>query len=177
MKCIKLFRSPSWKTPKEYLHQCYNNIALILIYVFSSIYLDPLLFFPFYIFTASLAGGAGILLFTVQHNYEDSYASETIGWDYYRGALEGTSYLVLPNILNWITANIAYHHVHHLSTAIPNYRLAKCHFDNEGLFKDVVRMPLKKIIPSFKYILWDSKSQKIVSILSYDKIYSKPIRI
>ncbi|PHQ81596.1 MAG: fatty acid desaturase [Coxiella sp. (in: Bacteria)] len=174
-EAVKLFNPISWKTSKEYRHQCYNNITLLLIYVLSSLYLNPLLFFPFYVLTLSLAGGIGILLFTVQHNYENSYASETANWDYYCGALEGTSYLVLPKILNWITADIAYHHVHHLSLAIPNYQLAKCHFDNEHLFEHVARISIKKIIPSFKYILWDVKQQKITSISAHKVRSSKLI--
>jgi omega-6 fatty acid desaturase (delta-12 desaturase) len=167
---IKSFKARSWKTPKEYLHQCYNNITLFVIYTLVLLYLNPLLFFSFYIITTALAGGIGILIFTVQHNYEGSYASDTPEWDYYRGALEGTSYFTFPKFLNWLTVDIAYHHIHHLSTAVPNYRLAKCHFDNESLFEDVTRIALAEIMPSFKYILWDIDQQKMISISSYDAI-------
>ena len=89
--------------------------------------IGPLLFFGFYLVSVSLAGGAGLLLFAVQHNFEQSYASGDEGWDYTRGAIEGTSFLQLPGWLNWFTANIAYHHIHHLSARIPSYCLAACH--------------------------------------------------
>ena len=81
-----------------------------------------------------MAGGVGIMLFTVQHNFEDAYATSTDKWDLDQGAMSGTSFLVLPGWMNWFTANIGYHHVHHLSAAIPNYRLVACHSANQGLF-------------------------------------------
>jgi fatty acid desaturase len=83
--------------------------------------------FTIYLISASLAAGAGIVLFTVQHNFEHSYASDSRLWDCETGAIEGTSLLMLPRWINWFTANIAYHQIHHLSAKIPNYRLIRCH--------------------------------------------------
>ena len=92
------------------------------------------LFFSIYLISASLAAGAGIVLFTVQHNFKQSYASDSEHWDYYAGAIERTSFLILPRWLNWFTANIAYHHIHHLSSNIPNYCLIDCHNEYQDLF-------------------------------------------
>ena len=99
--------------------------------------LEPLLFVLVYVSSLSLAGGAGIVLFTVQHNFDHSYASGNAGWDYDQAALEGTSFLILPRWLNWLTVDMAYHHVHHLSGRIPNYRLKACHNENQALFAEV----------------------------------------
>ncbi|MGL6112343.1 MAG: fatty acid desaturase, partial [Rubrivivax sp.] len=112
----------------------------------------------------SLAGGAGIALFTVQHNFENSYASGNAGWDYHRAALEGTSFLVLPAWLNWFTANIAYHHVHHLSARIPSYCLAACHEENASLFAKVARIHLAQVPHALHCILWDKAARRIVSV-------------
>ena len=113
--------------------------------------------------SVSIAGGAGILLFTVQHNFEHAYATDSARWDYDSGAMNGTSFLVLPGWLNWFTANIAYHHVHHLSAKIPNYRLVQCHEENEDLFADVRRVKLSQIYRSLQCLLWDAQAQRIVS--------------
>ncbi len=113
---------------------------------------------------ATLAGGAGLLLFAVQHNFEQSYASGDEGWDYDRGALEGSSFLQLPGWLNWMTANIGYHHVHHLSARIPSYCLVACHDENAALFSQVRRIRLAQVPAALKCILWDTVTQRIVSV-------------
>ncbi len=77
--------------------------------------------------------------------------------------MKGTSFLVLPRWLNWFTANIAYHHVHHLSARIPNYCLAECHHQYQHLFTDVKRIRLSDLPKSLNYILWDTRSRRIVS--------------
>jgi omega-6 fatty acid desaturase (delta-12 desaturase) len=110
-----------------------------------------------------LAGSVGILLFTIQHNFEDSYATDTARVCHYKAALEGTSMLVLPRILNWFTADIAYHHLHHLSVAIPNYQLAACHHKYESLFTDIKRFGVGDLLGTFEYQLWDVEEQKVVA--------------
>ena len=126
--------------------------------------MGPWLFVGFYIVAASLAGGAGLVLFSVQHNFEQSHASGNESWDHTRGAMEGTSFLCLPSWLNWITANIGYHHVHHLSARIPSYCLAKCHDEYAGLFSGVTRIRLGQVPAALMYILWDTANQRLVSV-------------
>lgn len=167
LKIIKECNSKYWKTPKEFLHMTYNNIALLSIWYVMCNLMGVFNFFIFYALTLSIAGGFGLITFTVQHNFESSYASDTAHVEYFRAALEGTSYLKLPSFLNWFTADIAYHHIHHLSTAIPNYRLASCHGDLKDLFTKVKRVTLSEIPKSMKYILWDRNRQKIVSVAEY----------
>jgi omega-6 fatty acid desaturase (delta-12 desaturase) len=117
--------------------------------------------------SVSLAGGAGIVLFTVQHNFEHAYASNTEHWDYDQGVLNGTSFLLLPAYLNWFTANIGYHHIHHLSPKIPNYRLAECHNSHRHLFSDVRRLRLSDVRHAFQCILWDARAQQIITVAEY----------
>jgi omega-6 fatty acid desaturase (delta-12 desaturase) len=112
----------------------------------------------------ALAGGGAIVLFTVQHNFEHSYASDTEGWDHDEAALHGTSVLVLPAWLNWFSADIAFHHVHHLSSRIPNYHLARCHAEHEALFAGVTRVPLSGFPGALKYLLWDRGSRRLVTV-------------
>ena len=74
-----------------------------------------------------LAGGAGIWLFYVQHQFDDIYWERTDEWSYTDAALRGSSYLQLPKILQFFTGNIGLHHVHHLNPKIPNYNLQRVH--------------------------------------------------
>lgn len=159
-----------WKNGKEYLHMTLNNIVLLSIWLAASIYFGAATFFTIYIISLSLAGAAGLIIFTIQHNFEGAYAADTEHWDYYQGALKGSSFLTFPKIINWFGADIAYHHIHHLSAGIPNYNLAQCHKEYENLFDDVTRIRLRDIAKSFKFILWDESQQKIISIEQYNKM-------
>ena len=164
------FKSPYWASAQEYWHMFWNNVVLLSAWVLLSWYIGPALFFTVYLISVSLAGAAGIVLFTVQHNFEHSYASDNAGWDYDVAAIHGTSFLILPRWLNWFTANIAYHHVHHLSPRIPNYCLVKCHDEYQDLFRDVTRVKLAHIAGALKFVLWDVRSRRIISVAEYRKI-------
>lgn len=160
---ISKWETKYWKGKKDYLHMTYNNITLISIWILMSLAIGPGDFFLLYVLSTSLAGSMGILAFTVQHNFEDSYATDTERVNYCRAALEGSSMLVMPKVLNWFTADIAYHHLHHLSLAIPNYRLASCHEKWSEYFEGVKRVYLKDLFSTFDYQLWDPEKQKVVS--------------
>ena len=162
------FKTRYWSTPLEYWHMTWNNVVLLSLWLVMSLAVGPALFFSIYIVSTSLASAVGITLFTVQHNFEHSYASGDEGWDYDTAAIEGTSFLVLPGWLNWFTANIAYHHVHHLSASIPNYRLAQCHGEYQHLFERVVRIRLADIPAALRCILWDTRARRIVSVAEFE---------
>ena len=163
-----------WKNGKEYLHMTLNNIVLLSIWVAASMYFGVATFFTIYIISLSLAGAAGLMIFTLQHNFEGSYAADTEHWDYYQGALKGTSFFTFPKIINWFGADIAFHHIHHLSAGIPNYNLARAHKEYAHLFDDVKRIRLRDIFKEFKFILWDEKNQKIISIAQYNDMQTNP---
>jgi len=161
------FETRYWKSKKEYWHMFWNNVVLLSIWALMCWGFGTVLFVAIYLISASLAGAAGIILFTVQHNFEHSYAGDGRDWDYETAAIEGTSFLILPRWLNFFTANIAYHHVHHLSAKIPNYRLIRCHNENLKLFSDVTRVKLFHIHKALKYILWDARAHRIISVAEY----------
>lgn len=161
------FKTSCWSSAREYRHMCWNNLALIGLWIAMAWLVGPLLFLTCHIISVSLAGGVGIMLFTVQHNFERSYASHDEGWDYHTAVIEGTSFLDLPGWLNWVTANIGYHHIHHLSARIPNYCLAACHDAYPNLFAGVTRITLWQIPSELKYILWDTRKRRIVSVTEF----------
>jgi omega-6 fatty acid desaturase (delta-12 desaturase) len=103
--------------------------ALVLTFGWQAVLLVEL---PIIVF----AGGAGIWLFYVQHQYPGSYWVHTDDWSYTDAALHGSSYLALPRVLQFFTGNIGFHHVHHLNPKIPNYNLERAH--REQAFLQVV---------------------------------------
>lgn len=161
------FRTRYWNSPREYWHMTHNNLVLLGVSALMCWAVGPGLFLMIYAISVSLAGGAGIVLFTVQHNFEHSYASSNHDWDHDHGAVSGTSFLQLPAWLNWFTASIAYHHIHHLSSRIPNYRLAACHAEFSHLFGDVRRVTLAQIPAALKCLLWDRQAARIISFDEY----------
>jgi omega-6 fatty acid desaturase (delta-12 desaturase) len=163
------YQSRYWANSKLYWHMFGNNIVLISAWVILSAAFGAVTFFTIYIISLSLAGAAGIIIFTIQHNFDSSYASDDKNWDYYKAALEGTSFLDFPAIANWFSADIAYHHIHHLSARIPNYNLARCHKEYSKWFAGVTRIRLKNIPNAFKFILWDTAAKKIISVKQFEQ--------
>jgi omega-6 fatty acid desaturase (delta-12 desaturase) len=163
------YRSRYWKSAREYRHMLWNNLVLLSAWGLMCWVCGVALFFSIYLPSVSIAGGVGIVLFTVQHNFEHSYASDNDHWDPDTGTIEGTSFLVLPRWLNWFTVNIGYHHVHHLSANIPNYRLAECHEEYQHLFSSVTRVKLCEVLCALKCILWDTRARQIISVAEYRK--------
>ena len=161
------YQTRYWNSPREYRHMLWNNLVLLSIWAVMGWLCGPARFFSIYLLSVSIAGGVGIVLFTVQHNFEHSYASDNANWDPDAGAIEGTSFLVLPPLLNWFTVNIGYHHVHHLSAGIPNYRLVECHNEYRHLFSRVKRLRLCHLLGALQYILWDARAQRIISVAEY----------
>jgi acyl-lipid omega-6 desaturase (Delta-12 desaturase) len=158
-----------WESSKEYWHMFWNNVVLLTLWVLMCWAVGTTLFFTIYLISLSIAGGAGIILFTVQHNFEHAYASDSKRWDYTTGAIQGTCFLVLPRWLNWLTVDMGYHHIHHLSAKIPNYCLAKCHNEYQHLFTDVTRLKLSQFPNALKCILWDTRAQRIISVSEHQK--------
>ncbi len=112
--------------------------------------------------TALLAGAVGVWLFYVQHQFEDTYWQSNQGWSYADAALRGSSYLKLPKMLQFFTGNIGLHHVHHLSTRIPNYRLQRAH-DENAIFHKVPTLSLWDGLRAVRFKLWDEGSERLVT--------------
>ncbi|RUQ28178.1 fatty acid desaturase [Peribacillus cavernae] len=108
-----------------------------------------------------ISGSIGIWLFYVQHTFEDSYFEENEDWDYVKAAVEGSSFYKLPKLLQWLTGNIGYHHVHHLSPSVPNYKLEAVH-NNTLPLQNVPTITLATSLRSLQFRLWDEQSKKFV---------------
>jgi omega-6 fatty acid desaturase (delta-12 desaturase) len=108
-----------------------------------------------------VAGGAGVWLFYVQHQFEDVYWERGEDWDYTAAALQGSSFYKLPKVLQWFSGNIGFHHIHHLSSRIPNYNLERCHRANP-LFQKVKPITFLSSFKSINFRLWDEKLKRLV---------------
>lgn len=111
---------------------------------------------------AMLAGATGIWLFYVQHQFEGVYWQPHESWTYPASALQGSSYLKLPKVLQFFTGNIGLHHVHHMSPRIPNYNLQRAH-DENPVFHDVPTLTLWSGVRTFRLKLYDEQRGELVS--------------
>ena len=109
-----------------------------------------------------LASILGVWLFFVQHQFEDTYWERDAGWSLHAGGLHGSSHLDLPWVLRWFTANIGIHHVHHLSSRIPSYRLDEVLRDHSEL-RGSNRLTLWQSLRCFRLALWDEDAKRLVS--------------
>jgi omega-6 fatty acid desaturase (delta-12 desaturase) len=110
-----------------------------------------------------LSGTVGIWLFYIQHQFENVYWVRENEWDFANAALEGASYYKLPRVLKWISGNIGFHHIHHLSPRIPNYLLEKCFNENPAFQEAVETITIRTSIKSVSLRLWDEKARKLIS--------------
>ncbi len=108
------------------------------------------------------AGAVGIWLFFVQHQFQDTYWATEEDWTFQKGALHGSSHYDLPAVLRWFTANIGIHHVHHLASRIPFYRLGQVLKDFPEL-RDRGRLTLGMSFRAARLALWDEQSKRLVS--------------
>jgi len=114
-----------------------------------------------YLPVALIGASAGVWLFYVQHQYEETYWAHEGEWDFATAAWQGSSFYDLPAVLRWLTANIGFHHIHHLSPRIPNYNLERCH-RSDPLFQSVKRVTFLASLRSGTLRLWDESAKKLV---------------
>ena len=112
--------------------------------------------------TVVLGGAAGVFLFYVQHQFEDTYWQRPGDWTFADAALRGSSHLVLPQPLQFFTGNIGLHHVHHLNARIPNYNLQRAH-DENPVFHTVPELSLGDALRAPRLKLWDEERGRLVT--------------
>jgi acyl-lipid omega-6 desaturase (Delta-12 desaturase) len=143
----------------------FTNLALLFVIVVASMTIGfqtyVLIQLPIILF----GGTFGLLLFYVQHQFEDVYWARHDIWDPMRVALEGSSYLKLPKVLQWFTGNIGLHHIHHVRPNIPNYNLQEC-YENVTAFQAAKPLTIWKSFNMLRLSLYDEKQKKMISFRS-----------
>ncbi|GAK10777.1 fatty acid desaturase [Geomicrobium sp. JCM 19039] len=147
---------------KERLNTVLTNVCLVAIYVGMMALIGWEAFLIVQLPIMYVSGAAGIWLFYVQHQFEDSYFENDDEWDFVKAAVDGSSYYKLPKVIQWMTGNIGYHHVHHLSPKVPNYHLEKTH-NNTPPLQTATTITLKKSLESIRFRLYDENNQTFVS--------------
>ena len=109
----------------------------------------------------AVAAIVGVWLFSVQHRFEDALWERQESWNHVQASLEGSSYLKLPRVLQWFTGNIGFHHVHHLSARVPNYRLQECHEARRELHT-VTMLTFWQALCAPYFALWDEDRRRMV---------------
>src|SRR3954466_5892851 len=124
--------------------------------------------------TVVLAGAAGVFLFYVQHQFEDTYWQRPDEWTFADAALRGSSHLVLPQPLQFFTGNIGLHHVHHLNARIPNYNLQRAH-DENPVFHSVPELSLGDALRAPRLKLWDEDRGRLVTVAEARRTGPQPL--
>lgn len=146
---------------KQHLYVHLSNAALIGTIILMAWWIGWREFIIIQLPIIYFASVAGVFLFYVQHQFDRVVWKRSSEWDYQSVALEGSSFLKLPKVLQWFSGNIGYHHIHHLSPRIPNYNLEKCHVENE-MFSHIKPLSLKEILHSFRLRLWDEDQNRLI---------------
>ncbi len=166
-KIIAAHESKHWQSAAEFWDILLNNICVIGSCFLLGHWLGFGFFLSVYSIVLTLSATIFIWVFFVQHIFEGVYAHKTEGWDYIRGAVEGSSMLKLPALFNWFTADIGYHNIHHLSERIPNYNLKACHRENAHLLSAVKTLRMTDMLDCANYILWDPEVSSLVSVKAF----------
>ena len=123
-----------------------------------------------------LGGTLGVWLFYVQHQFEETYWERRDDWAYADAAMKGSSYYKLPRLLQWFSGNIGLHHIHHLSSRIPNYALQRCHDENPQ-FQKVYTFSLLSSLDAVRLRLWDEVSGRLVGFDHLKTLAPAPQRV
>ena len=150
----------AWK--REWLSVLKTNLALVAVYAALVLGLGWQTVLMVQLPIIVVAGALGVWLFYVQHQFEDTYWEHEEAWDFYRAGAHGSSFYDLGPLGHWLTGNIGYHHIHHLASQIPNYRLADCFRDNPSLQR-ATRLTLRASLRCAKLRLWDEERRTMVT--------------
>jgi acyl-lipid omega-6 desaturase (Delta-12 desaturase) len=158
----------SYNNAKENRGVHFTNLAILAFAAFIT-YFCGIKFYLFYqlsvlLITATL----GVFLFYVQHQYENVYWRNAQDWNFFEASMKGSSFLRLPKVLQWMTGNIGYHHIHHLCSSIPNYNLEKAYKENP-IFQNCTTIGIRESFRCLFLNLYDLKNEKLISFREYKR--------
>ncbi len=139
------------------------DLALVVVLGGAMYALGAVPFLMTYLPALIVAAIVGGWMFFIQHQYEDAYWEHQEEWNFHLAGLLGSSYYVLPKILQWLTGNIGIHHIHHLNSAIPNYRLQECLDASPELKEIPIKIRFFESLKCARLALWDEDNRKLVS--------------
>lgn len=166
---LPFIKKAGWESARMAL--VWSNLFIIAFYgaviwslglsVFLKINLPILVFF----------GMIAVWFFYVQHQHEYSYKQWKQNWNYVLSALRGSTYYKLPKVVQWLTGNIGIHHIHHLSSLIPNYNLQRCKDENPVFQKFITTVTFSESLKYMSHKLWDEKDQRMITFREFYRKY------
>jgi omega-6 fatty acid desaturase (delta-12 desaturase) len=158
---LRIPRGSPWRRWRDWISIVGTDAALAALVFVLVFFLGPIPVLLGCLPVILLAATIGVWLFYIQHQFEHAYWEARPSWDFQAAALRGSSFYDLPRILHWMTGNIGFHHIHHLSSRIPNYRLRECHEANPML-QAAPRLTLRESLRCARLALWDPERRKLV---------------
>jgi len=146
-----------------------SNALFLITYAVAAYLLGPKRFLVVQFTNLFFFGIYALWFFYIQHQYEFIYKSSKENWNYVVAAIKGTTYYKLPKLFHWLSGNIGYHHIHHLSSSIPNYNLRKCHIENPILVKHTNTITFLQSLKTIHSNLWDEEQGKMISFKEYKR--------
>lgn len=150
------------KEPGAWRSVLANNLGLAVVITGLILLCGPAAVFAVYLSVVALAGAMGVWLFYVQHQFDGAYWARHEQWSLAEASLRGSSHLDLPQPLRWFTANIGAHHIHHLGSRVPFYRLPQVLKDFPQL-QSLGRITLADSVKAMKLTLWDEARARLVT--------------
>ncbi|WP_166417002.1 fatty acid desaturase [Cochlodiniinecator piscidefendens] len=151
------------KSGAKYWISAMGTNALLALWLFAIVYFGGwAALFVIFVPTTLIAASIGVWLFYVQHQFEETYWQGDTDWQLHDAALHGSSHYDLPVVLRWMTANIGIHHVHHLYSRIPFYRLSEVLRDHQPL-AEAQRLTLLESFACVRFHLWDERQKRLLS--------------
>ncbi|BCW88682.1 Fatty acid desaturase [Alphaproteobacteria bacterium SO-S41] len=162
---LVIYRLP-FDTPRAWLRERLavhlNNAILLALFIGMGLWLGFGTVLAVQIPIIATAAIVGVFLFSVQHRFEATLWARGETWNAVDASLKGSSFLKLPRVLQWFTGNIGFHHIHHLNSRVPNYRLQACH----EAIPEMGKLPVLTLGAAFmnaRNALWDERSGRMVS--------------
>lgn len=156
-----VYRVPkAWRRERMSVHM--TNLGMLAVIAAVCWIFDWRAIVLMYLPAMTIATSIGVWLFYVQHQFNPTYWESGENWDYHTAAIEGSSFYDLPPLLRWATANIGFHHIHHLDSRVPNYRLPRIYRDHPELH-NAHRLSLWSSLQCAFFKLWDEKQRRLVT--------------
>jgi acyl-lipid omega-6 desaturase (Delta-12 desaturase) len=152
-----------WSTSgkREIVNLHLTNLAMLAMILIAGATIGFKAFLLVHLPVVWISATAGVWLFYIQHQFEDTYWEHHPDWRYLPAALQGSSYFKLPKVFQWFTGNIGFHHIHHLSPRIPNYNLERAYKENP-LLQQVTVISFFESLGAISLKLWDEKKGHLV---------------
>ncbi len=147
-----------------------SNALFLSLYVFFAWLLGPTRFLVVQLINLFCFGTVAVWFFYIQHQYEHIYKSGKDNWNFVIAAIKGSTFYNIPGVFHWLTGNIGYHHIHHLSPAIPNYNLPACHKENPVFEKHTNVIDFWQSLKTVRANLWDAQREKMISFGEYRRL-------